>query len=94
MNMRNIAYNNIVFTDGFWKNRYELNKDVSIKSVRDRFEETSRFEALRFTYEEGKPKPHVFYDSDVAKWMEGAAYILKHHDAPELEARVADVVET
>ncbi|MBR3838625.1 MAG: glycoside hydrolase family 127 protein [Clostridia bacterium] len=83
MNMRNIAYNNIVFTDGFWKKRYELNKDVSIKSVRDRFEETSRFEALRFTYEEGKPKPHVFYDSDVAKWMEGVAYLV--HSGNECE---------
>ena len=88
MNMKNVTYNNITFKEGFWKNRYELNRDVSIKSVRDRFEDTARFEALRFTYEEGKPAPHIFYDSDVAKWIEGVAYLVKSGNNCEEELKL------
>lgn len=75
--LNNIKFNNIIFTDGYWKSRYELNRDVSVKCVRDRFEESGRFEALRYTYKEGKPAPHVYYDSDVAKWIEAVAYLVK-----------------
>ncbi len=35
----------------------------------------------------------VFQDSDVAKWLEAAAYSLIHHPDPELEARVDELIE-
>lgn len=75
--IKNINFDKIVFNSGYWKHRYELNRDVSLKCVRNRFETTSRFEALRFTYKEGKDRPHVFFDSDVAKWIEAVAYLVK-----------------
>lgn len=46
--------------------------------MRDRFEETARFDAMRFNYLKTGKKPHIFYDSDVAKWVEGVAYIMEH----------------
>ena len=75
--IKNINFDKIVFNSGYWKHRYELNRDVSLKCVRNRFETTSRFESLRFTYKEGKDRPHVFFDSDVAKWIEAVAYLVK-----------------
>ncbi len=76
--MKNVSFENVKFTEGFWKNRYELNKNVSLKQVRKRFEETGRIDALRFNYEEGKIKPMVAYDSDVAKWIEAVSYLVKY----------------
>lgn len=75
--VKNISFNNVNFDNGFWKLRYDLNRQVSIKSVYERFEASGRFDALRFCYAEGKPYPHIFFDSDVAKWIEAVAYLIQ-----------------
>ncbi len=72
-----IPFQSVTLTDGFWKNRSDLNKNVSLFNVRKRFEETARFDALRFNYAATGKKPHFFFDSDVAKWMEAVAYLLE-----------------
>lgn len=77
-----ISFENVTLGDGFWKDRYELNKNVSLGNVRNRFEETGRFDAMRFNYLKNGREPHIFFDSDVAKWMEGVAYLaMKDADA-------------
>ena len=72
-----IPFQSVTLTDGFWKSRCDLNKNVSLSNVRKRFEESSRFDALRFNYATTGKKPHFFYDSDVAKWMEAVAYLIE-----------------
>ena len=81
--------------DGFWKDRYDLNKDVSIQSVRDRFEDSGRNDALRFNFLKTGKKPHHFYDSDVAKWIESVAYIMEKDRASmkEHEALIDELVD-
>ena len=72
----NLNFADLKIVNGFWKLRYELNKTVSLRAVYDRFEETGRFDSLRFNYREGKTMPHIFYDSDVAKWIEAVGYLI------------------
>ncbi len=72
-----IPFDSVTLTDGFWKDRFDLNKNVSLSNVRKRFEESGRFDALRFNYATTGKKPHIFYDSDVAKWMEAVAYLIE-----------------
>lgn len=57
--------------------RYQLNKSVSVENVRRRFEESGRFDAMRFNFLKNGRRPHVFFDSDVAKWMEAVAYLYR-----------------
>jgi uncharacterized protein len=38
-------------------------------------------------------EPHIFWESDIAKWMEAAAYSLAVHPDPELEAQMDALVE-
>ena len=45
-----VSFAKVDFKSGFWHDRYELNKQVSIQNVRKRFEETGRMDALRFNY--------------------------------------------
>ena len=72
-----IPFESVTLTDGFWKDRCDLNKNVSLSNVRKRFEESGRFDALRFNYAETGKKPHIFFDSDVAKWIEAVAYLME-----------------
>lgn len=94
MNGRMWSHDSIRITDGFWKQKQQLNRDVTIHAVHDRFEETGRFEAFKLKWKEGDPnKPHIFWDSDIAKWMESAAYLLQEQPDATLERIMDEVVE-
>jgi Uncharacterized protein conserved in bacteria len=89
-----ISFENVNITGGFWKNKQDLNKSVTVYSVRDRFRDTGRFEAYKFNWLEGQPnRPHIFWDSDIAKWIEGAAYILSKEDNEILVANIESVID-
>lgn len=91
--INNINFTNISINDGFWKERYNLNKNISLESVYKRFEETGRFDALRFNYDENKIYPHIFFDSDVAKWIEAVGYlILKDKNGFDKEQEIIDAL--
>ena len=75
--MKNVSYREVSITGGFWKEKQDLNANVTAPQVYDRFAETYRFDALLCRPEgERDYTPHVFWDSDVAKWIEGVAYML------------------
>jgi DUF1680 family protein len=39
-----------------------------------------------------EPVPHIFWDSDIAKWLEAASYSLATHPDPALEVQVDEVI--
>lgn len=88
-----VSFMNSNITGGFWKQRQDLFRAVTVDALYDRFKETGRFEAMKMNWREGMPyKPHIFWESDVTKWIEGAAYFLQKKRDPELEARVDELV--
>lgn len=91
---KTVSFGQVALKGGFWHAQQELVKKVTIDAVYDRFEETGRFEALKGEWKEGMPfKPHIFWDSDVTKWMEGAAYYLKKERNDILEAKLDMLIE-
>ena len=89
-----LSVSQVNITGVFWKARQDLNRDVTLGSVREQFEKTGRFAAFRFDWREGMPDmPHIFWDSDVAKWLESAAYVLNKNEDEALEAYVDAVVD-
>ena len=87
-------YRNVRLTDGYWKKKEELNKNVTVPAVYKQFYETGRIDAFKCDWKEEMPnKPHYFWDSDVAKWMEGAAYILSREEDSDLEAKVEAIID-
>ncbi len=89
-----VSFRDVEITGGFWKKRQDINRSVSINAVYDRFADTGRIDAFRFDWKEGMPnRPHFFWDSDVAKWMESAAYLLQKQPDPALEAKIDALVE-
>ncbi len=92
--MKTLDYRYVNLTDGFWKQKQQLNRKITINAVWDRFYETGRITAFNCNWKEGEPqKPHFFWDSDVAKWLEAAAYILKHEKDEVLEQRIEMLID-
>lgn len=92
--MKKVSYLDVNINKGFWKEKLDMISDVTVQSVYNRFKETHRFSALDCLWKEGEPNmPHIFWDSDVAKWIEGVAYSLKNKKNPEMEAICDEAIE-
>src|ERR1043166_6438317 len=79
--------------DKFWALRQEINRTVTIPLIYRRCQETGRIDALRLDWKPGAPNPpHVFWESDLAKWMEAASYALRVRPDAELEKQLEDVI--
>ncbi len=72
-----VSFRDVTLKNGFWQERYFVNKNTSLACVQKRFEETGRFDALRFRYAQTGQTLHVYFDSDVAKWIEAVAYLIE-----------------
>ncbi len=92
--MKKVSYLNVDIKEGFWKEKLDMISDVTVQAVYNRFAETHRFSALDCLWQEGEPNmPHIFWDSDVAKWLEGVAYSLKNKANPKIEAICDEAIE-
>lgn len=89
-----VTFSNVDFEGGFWREKQQLNRKTTIFAVYDRFKETGRFDAFKFSEEYEKEKrPHIFWDSDVAKWLESAAYIIEKEPDEKLKRIIDETVD-
>ena len=91
--MKNIGFSNVDITDGFWKTKQDMVKNSTVDAVYNRFQDTYRFDALKCKPLTEKYTPHIFWDSDVAKWLEGAAYLLQKEKNDELLKKVDEAID-
>ena len=88
-----VSFDKTDITSGFWKKKQDLVRSVTVQAVYDRFKETGRIDALKCLYKEGdEVRPHIFWDSDVAKWLEGAAYLIRKKPNKKLEKLIDSIV--
>ena len=67
-----------MITEGFWKNRQNLNIESSIPAVISSFEDTGRVRALTKDLKNDE-RQHIFWESDLAKWLEGVFITLQYN---------------
>ena len=92
MKLKNISFDKIKITGGFWAEKQALVRNAAMMTVYNRFDDTGRIGAFACDWKEGMDKkPHFFWDSDVAKWIESVAYVTKLEKSEELEA-LADAI--
>ncbi len=90
--MEPVPFTHVVLTDSFWAPRQTINREVTIPVAYRQSKETGRIDAWKLTWKPGDPNPpHIFWDSDVAKWLEAVGYSLATHPDPALEA-LADAI--
>ena len=90
-----VSFRNVDITGGFLAAKQKLNREVTVYSVQNRFEDTGRFEAFKFNWKEGAdvPKPHFFWDSDVAKWLEAVFFIYAKSKDEKLMEKAESVID-
>ena len=95
--MRGIPFSDLTITGGWWKDLYDLCRNQTLEHVWNQFYETGRVEAFKCNWTEASPanfRPHIFWDSDVAKWIEGAAYFMINDGIDEtLIARIESIID-
>ncbi|MDY3303961.1 MAG: glycoside hydrolase family 127 protein, partial [Clostridia bacterium] len=92
--MCEISFKDVIIKSGLWNTLQNRNAEKIIYAVKDRFVDTGRFDAFKCNWMEGmENKPHFFWDSDVAKWIEGVSYSMINGANRELEPFVDDIVD-
>ena len=87
MNISQTKINN-----GFWKSRKELNKNTSLYAVLKTFEDSGRVRALTGENTD-KEKPHIFWESDLAKLMEGAFFSMQQEKDEKLHQICDSIID-
>ena len=83
--MKQISFENIDLA-GFWESKQNTNRDVTMPVIYKQFYDSGRITAFACDWKPGdEKKPHYFWDSDVAKWIEGVAYSLINAPDENLE---------
>ena len=77
---------------GFWKERKELNKNTSLYAVLESFENSGRIRALTGDNSK-KERPHIFWESDLAKLMEGAFFSMQQEKDEKLEKICDSIID-
>ena len=78
---------------GFWKKRKELNKNTSLFAVMKSFEDTGRVRAMTGDNDPVKQRPHIFWESDLAKLMEGAFFSIQQEKDEDLEKKMDSIID-
>src|SRR4051812_3838163 len=88
-----LSFTNVVIDDGFWAPRIRTNREQTIPLQYDICKRTGRIDAFKLGWQPGmKPVPHIFWDSDVAKWIEAASYSLAKYPDQALDSLLDEVI--
>ena len=87
-----VPFSKVTLDAGFWKSRLDTNRSITLPIEHRQLKSSGQLAQWR--WKPGQPNtPHIFWDSDVAKWMEAAAYSLATHPDKKLEKLVDAVVD-
>ena len=79
---------------GFWGQLMEVNRRATLPIQYKQCKETGRIDAFKLEWKPGQPnEPHIFWDSDIGKWIEAVAYSLVNHRDADLEQLVDGVIK-
>jgi DUF1680 family protein len=95
-----LPHSKVSIDDTFWATRQQVNRERSIPHIYEQLRGTGRIDAMRgiwdpalpLTGQPGFSSPLLFWDSDIAKWIEAASYSLATHPDPALDALLDEVI--
>jgi DUF1680 family protein len=77
--------------DPFWTPRVREVREVTLPYQLEQFREVGHYEALSLDWRR-QTRPHIFWDSDVAKWIEAASYLLAAGPDAWLEEKTDELI--
>jgi DUF1680 family protein len=93
-NLTAVPFQDVKITDGFWGQRIETNRTVTVEANLHQCEVTGRIKNLAVAgkLEPGRFQGQRYNDSDVFKVIEGIAYTLANHRDADLEKRTDAII--
>src|SRR5688572_12020507 len=88
-----VPHQRVRIQDNFWAPRQALNSSKTLPAIYEQLKITGRLDALNLQWKPGDPNPpHVFWESDIAKWIE--AVFLSQATIPNdsLTAKAEEVI--
>ena len=84
----------VTIADAFWAPRVETNRRVTVPHEYEQCLETGRIDAFRLQWKPGDPDPpHIFWDSDLAKWIEAASYCLATRRSRKVQRLLDEAID-
>ena len=84
----------VTIADAFWAPRVETNRRVTVPHEYEQCLETGRIDAFRLQWKPGDPDPpHIFWDSDLAKWIEAASYCLATRRSRKVQRLLDETID-
>lgn len=88
-----VPFTRVTIDDVFWSPRMAVNRNVTVPMQYRQLKSTGRLDALKLEWKPGQePVPHIFWESDIAKWIEAASYSLASHPDPNLTGMVDEAI--
>ena len=88
-----VSWKDVNIADAFWAPRLRVNHTATLPAVYEAMQRAGHIGAWRLDWKPGMPKmPHIFWDSDLAKWLEAVAYSMVIHPDPKLESMADEVI--
>jgi hypothetical protein len=90
-----IPHSHVEIKSGFWFAKTRINRETTLDFIYRHMKESGRIDAWKLDWQPGsrQPKPHIFWDSDAAKWLEAAAYSLATHPDKALELKCDTLID-
>ena len=82
----------VKINNGFWKKRKDLNISSSFFAILNSFEKSGRIRALT-NENTSSEKPHIFWESDLAKLMEGAFFSMQQEKNKNLKNKCDNIIK-
>ena len=84
-----LPFTQVQLHDVFWAPRMLANRSATLPAEYAQLESTGRLAALALACKPGAGNPpHIFWDSDIAKWIEAAAYALTRLPRSLMRSRI------
>lgn len=88
-----VAHAATLFQDAFWAPRLQSVRAQTLPAIYQQMRQDGHFTAWREDWHAGmRPIPYVFWESDIAKWLEAASYSLATQPDPQLEVLVDEAI--
>ncbi|MFW6163299.1 MAG: glycoside hydrolase family 127 protein [Planctomycetota bacterium] len=89
-----VPLSDVTLADDFWAPRVATNCRVTVPHEYEQCRETGRLDSLKLQWKEGDPnRPHIFWDSDIAKWIEAASYCLTRRRSRKIQRLLDEAVD-
>jgi hypothetical protein len=95
-----VPHAQIAIDDEFWAPRQRVNRERTLPHIYEQCRRTGRIDAISGAWDaevvqrgySGSNIAILFWDSDIAKWIEAASYSLATHPDPQLDAQLDEVI--